>query len=878
MTYIARRLESVQEDGKSVEYRDAEFFALQAPLIILGEPGAGKSELVTEFATGSGSQIYRASALSLSTPAPVALPARIIVDGLDEVTAYTFGTPIVQLLEKLANHGHSNFVLTCRAVDWQHAANSAIIAGRWQHSPIVGRLLPLSDQEIIDFINANGNGQDGVTFLNEARRRDVTGLLRNPQNLLMLLKTVQTHGWPTTKTELGDASLGLWLRENDLILHLDALLKERAKYPDWATRWKNFVQWTRIHRDFTGAALEHARGQAALHPILQEQLTELERPPERDYEEEFRKQRRQYERQNAKRTRERHKQFHEIQNQLATGQRIDALHSVAGSYLGRFSDIRGETPIDRVAHLVGENLVPLALEGIAAAATRNDIPTARQMVELRVNEKKVDFFEAVLLTHCAILASNNRPLTELSLPVATSALAACQWDVNFIGDKITPDIQKQLEAIVFANGETKEAFLRDTLEPYLTNGDEHVSGLYRLARSQEFEDIAGKLSFEWLQRFTQPSTSSLRELLKAAIRYAPRDEVIKLVMVRIGRKAWANEDQRGIWMGAAFLLDYDNSVALLAAYADEGAARLWPIREMAFTNREQGGHWPQLVPAQNHFLITKFAPVWPTADHPSSGWCGDQNPWDASQFIQARINDLAADLSDEATGLLRKLVNHEGIKGYQNQIKHVLVQQARRRAEARRDTPSLPGVRNVLLQGEPANIDDLQAVVMDELELLQRRLKDGPTNGVQPFWNGDKPHDENYCRDRIVEHLTPYLEQKFKIRPYTEGAMPDSTRCDFLNTYGAMDLPVEVKGQWHRAVWTAALEQLQKYTREYRAQGRGIYLVLWFGRIAKKNPPKISGKQAPQTAQEMETLLREQLEGKLSDYTRIFVLDVSRTS
>lgn len=329
-------------------------------------------------------------------------------------------------------------------------------------------------------------------------------------------------------------------------------------------------------------------------------------------------------------------------------------------------------------------------------------------------------------------------------------------------------------------------------------------------------------------------------------------------------------------MGAAFLLDYDNYRDLLTAYVEEEKTRLWPIREMTFPDRQQSGYWPQLTPAQNHFLITKFGPLWPTAEHPSSGWCGDQNPWDASQFIAARINALAVDLTDQAATLLKSLDNEEGLKGYQNHIKHVLVQQSRGRSEKHKSTPSLASVRNVLLQGEPINIDDIQALIMDELELLQRRLKDGPTNGVQPFWDGDKPHGENYCRDRIVEHLTPYLEQKFKVRSHTEGTMPDSNRCDFLNTSGAMDLPVEVKGQWHREVWTAALAQLQNYTRDYRAQGRGIYLVLWFGRIAGKNPPTIDGKQAPQTAQEMEALLHEQLTGKLSDFTRIFVLDVSR--
>ncbi len=33
------------ENGEEVEYSDADFFALDAPLVILGEPGAGKTAL-----------------------------------------------------------------------------------------------------------------------------------------------------------------------------------------------------------------------------------------------------------------------------------------------------------------------------------------------------------------------------------------------------------------------------------------------------------------------------------------------------------------------------------------------------------------------------------------------------------------------------------------------------------------------------------------------------------------------------------------------------------------------------------------------------------------------------------------------------------------
>ena len=58
--------------------------------------------------------------------------------------------------------------------------------------------------------------------------------------------------------------------------------------------------------------------------------------------------------------------------------------------------------------------------------------------------------------------------------------------------------------------------------------------------------------------------------------------------------------------------------------------------------------------------------------------------------------------------------------------------------------------------------------------------------------------------------------------------MPDANRCDLLSTIRNTDLPIEIKGQWHSNVWDAACDQLEdNYARNYRSEGRGIYLVLW---------------------------------------------------
>ncbi len=678
---------------------------------------------------------------------------------------------------------------------------------------------------------------------------------------------------------LVDATPGLWLREDDLIFHLCNLLEGKDIYPDWDQRWKTLVRWGQINNSFIGEFMEFARNQASQNSTLSSHLAELEKPPERDFEKEQRVRERKYRLKRQQKMRAIHQSYEEIKNELGTGKHLSALGDVAKAYLGRFSEFKeASSPTDRVIELVGSKVAPVAYEGLTAVMEHNDIPTARQIIELHAFEKKEYFIEYILLAHCAIMIQSSQDLTVLPMSVACSALAACHWDVSF-NDKFTSEIQKQLEYIVFADRIIKENFVRDTMEPYLDSGAEHVSGLYRLARNKEFEDIAGSLALKWLKKYTNLSTNSLKELLIASIRHASRDRVVELIIEYVYKDKWSNENQRSLWMGSAFLLDFENNIERLNSYSAETKDHLWSLREMAKFERENHDNWPILSASQHNFLITKFGPLWPAVNHPSTGWTGNQNPWDASEFIRGQIVDLASDLSDQAETLLRGLINAKGLEDYQNHIKHVHAQQTRQRAEANKVLLPLSGVRNILLREEPTSHDDLQALLLDELEALQERIRNGSTNDLLPYWNGDTPHGENYCRDRITSAINPYLE-RCNVRAHTEGTMPNNKRCDLLNTYGLMNLPIEIKGQWHKEIWTAATDQLENYTREYHADGRGIYLVLWFGYLGPKNtknPHGWRGQKLPKTLNEMKDLLVTKF-GNVSEKTKILTLDLSKES
>jgi hypothetical protein len=170
---------------------------------------------------------------------------------------------------------------------------------------------------------------------------------------------------------------------------------------------------------------------------------------------------------------------------------------------------------------------------------------------------------------------------------------------------------------------------------------------------------------------------------------------------------------------------------------------------------------------------------------------------------------------------------NDAVESYRDHIKHVRAQQLKLRRDTTYQVPTFQQIKSTLKGAAPDTIDDIKAVTLDALDLIQKYLRDGDTRGWSAYWDGGKPKTENDCRDRLLDDLRRYLPDPLLATP--ETAMPAGKRADIAIMMRALGLPVEIKGQWHPEVWTAPSGQLiERYTRDFRANGRGIYLVLWF--------------------------------------------------
>jgi hypothetical protein len=152
------------------------------PLILLGEAGSGKSELLRQW---GGDRVVTAGQL-ISGFQPE--QGRLFVDGLDEAPGLRNGGALDRLLKELAERRNTNFVIACRIADWRSASGAATIKVWTGFEPIQLTINPIEDDQIPDFLQKHGGlpQADAEAFVAHYKNRGLGDWLGNPQTLIML--------------------------------------------------------------------------------------------------------------------------------------------------------------------------------------------------------------------------------------------------------------------------------------------------------------------------------------------------------------------------------------------------------------------------------------------------------------------------------------------------------------------------------------------------------------------------------------------------------------------------------------------------------------------------------------------------------------------
>ncbi len=415
--------------------------------------------------------------------------------------------------------------------------------------------------------------------------------------------------------------------------------------------------------------------------------------------------------------------------------------------------------------------------------------------------------------------------------------------------------------------------IKGWVTPQLQLRKTYVDGLYSLMGGEDV-DLATALAIEWLDQYPDLLAETEISMVDRLIHSGEHEQLKRIVSTR-QNTGNLDDERRRLWDAVDLLVNFDAAVDRFKSFAPIEPKLIWHLR--ARSGHRRGRPILQLSAQQISWIVSTFRSLWPAEARPSGVTSGDDNSWDASEYLFELIGRLADNIGELATEHIA-LLRSSTRDGYTEYLQIVTWEQLRKRVETLYQPPLLIDLASLVRDEAPADAVALQAVIVEEISVLQRQLVAGG-DAVEPhvgFFVGDKPHDEEACRDHLVILLRDRMPFNIVLRP--EGHLADDKEVDIECSLGRdLMVPIEIKGQWHKDVWHAADTQLARlYTVDWRSERRGIYLVLWFGNKGKKLKNQSLGLPPPQSAEALQAMLSKQSKAAQEGLVEIIVLDLTR--
>jgi len=175
--YLHRTLFS---DDKT--YGEAALLAASRFIVVLAEPGAGKTRLMESLAKQLGASLVTANRFSHTGAQTNDSP--LLLDAYDEL-AKIDASGIYKMLAAAHAASPTNLVISSRSSEWDNAANSAFNEF-FGAPPLVARLSEFTQDEQQKIFEHHSPKEDFSSFQAEVARFDLETLLPNPQFLTLL--------------------------------------------------------------------------------------------------------------------------------------------------------------------------------------------------------------------------------------------------------------------------------------------------------------------------------------------------------------------------------------------------------------------------------------------------------------------------------------------------------------------------------------------------------------------------------------------------------------------------------------------------------------------------------------------------------------------
>ena len=513
-----------------------------------------------------------------------------------------------------------------------------------------------------------------------------------------------------------------------------------------------------------------------------------------------------------------------------------------------------------------------------------ELPALQKLAELNCNSQSSSI-ESILYAACLIIF---RRLGSLA-SVEQNTLAVLKTNIDMGYQAIEEDTRTRFEAevdrVLFQTENDVEQFARQYLEPQLRISNCNHPQVSWLRSKPEFSPLLDKLPLEWLTRFPEVPIEALDTLFDLAAEHCDKTDLLELIRLRYVGYSPCQHDQaenkdlevrRSFWDLRYFFFERacleafehwlksdPNTIFVLERHASS-----------SYWNKNKG--WPDLSAAKMVLILDAFIETWPKVHLPSSWGTDSPKGERAYRFLKDIVWAIQRDEPDNSLQALESIIADGRFGDFHDSARNMRASTLRKIALKDFEAPTPSQVVGVLDRSQIATVEDLRALLLEELDEFQHAIKGSEFDPIEKFYSSSQRVDENTASKRIAEHLQMRLNA-LNIPVTLEHHLKDAKRCDITATKfhdGVKKLLVtEVKGQWNPELFTAAAEQLhRRYSIHPNAEQQGIYLVLWFG-----NDEKIAGKYHPSitTPSELKEHLVAEMPQELHGLIDVFALDLS---
>lgn len=554
------------------------------------------------------------------------------------------------------------------------------------------------------------------------------------------------------------------------------------------------------------------------------------------------------------------------QGQAASGW----MHELASVWHDLYADIHGDTPLERFTSYCdnGPEVLAAAEIGFRRAPLRKDVDDVKKIIALRTKD------EWTPLTLACLIGMNLRwqddPANILELSDTQLARMAAIWLTCDVGD--TPPWYRFLLR-------NKAQLLADVLVDYvkamLKAGKEGIAEIHALAKDDDHRQLAELCLPRLLKAFPLRANERQLHILETLLKTGLKRGIALTPVIE--EKLWRKSmeaPQRIYWLTAGMLQNPAQYEARAWEYIGDSWERAnhlaWFVAERYSDLTQDLALSPQTLGKLIQLLIP----------HAEFGLSEDgtvnaaQNRGD---LIRNLLNRLASLADGPAEAEIQRLRSLPAMNKLRFSLDRSLNELRQKQREKHFSYPSLRQVGNIIANRAPISAADLCALTLDHLDDLAKEIRTSNSDLFRFFWTEGKdnqPKEENSCRDALQAILKPRL-QPFGIDVIPEADQFNGKRADLRLSYrNDFELCIEIKRQQNNSLWSALRQQLiEQYSIAPKADGHGIYLVLWFAQ--NKTYRTDDGSPKPDSPEELRTKLEMQLTPEERQRIHVRVLDVS---